>query len=254
MGLYVVTGAATGIGAAVCGKLAQDGHRIITVDVRGDVEVTADLSHPAGRADALERIAREASEGIDGLVPCAGLGPHVTPTPAIARLNFFGVMAMVNGIRSSLARRHGAIVLIASNTVATVAPSPYTEALLAQDETRAVALAAEMDGQAVYAQGKLALVHWMRRHTDELAADGIRINAVAPGFTRTPLTEAGLSNPEYGPMIERFLQSIPLKREAQPAEIASVACFLLRREASYVSGAVLYVDGGYDAKTRPDAC
>lgn len=254
MGIYVITGAATGIGAAVRKKLAQDGHQIVSVDIREDVDVIADLSTPEGRAAALNRLTRETADGIDGLVTCAGLGPHVTPTAPIARLNYFGTIAMLQGLRAALARRHGAIVIIASNTIATVSPSAYTDALLAQDERSATDIASALDGQSVYAQGKLALVHWMRRHTDELAQDGIRINAVAPGYTRTPLTEAGLSNPEYGPLIDEFLQSIPLKREAQPEEIASAICFLLRREASYVNGAVLYVDGGYDAKFRSDAC
>lgn len=250
MGCYVVTGAATGIGAAVRSKLNEDGHDVISVDIKGDVDIHADLSSANGRIDAINNVLKRSNSGLDGLVPCAGVGPHVTPVSLITKLNYFGVRTIIEGLKNALQARCGSIVLVSSNTISTVSRSSYINALLDNDECTSVGLSSSVDGQAVYAESKFALIYWMRRHLTEFAQHGVRVNAVAPGFIRTPLTNAGLNDPKYAPLIKEFLQTIPLKREGEPGEVASAICFLLRREASYINGSILFVDGGYDAKSH----
>ena len=94
----------------------------------------------------------------------------------------------------------------------------------------------------------------MRRNTQSYAAEGIRLNAVAPGYTRTPMTESVASDPAYADAIKQFLDSIPLKRAGEPEDIAKAVSYLLSDEASFVCGSVLFVDGGHDAMLRPDSC
>ena len=91
---YVVTGAASGIGAAVTALLREQGHRVVTVDLR-DADVVADLSTPAGRADAVAGVQAVADE-IHGLVPCAGVAGLTGVDPAlVASVNFFGSVELV---------------------------------------------------------------------------------------------------------------------------------------------------------------
>ena len=92
----------------------------------------------------------------------------------------------------------------------------------------------------------------MRRHVVEYAAAGVRLNAVAPGITMTPLTERVMADAEYGPAIREFGSMVPVARNGQPADIANVMRFMLGDEAAYLCGSVFFVDGGSDAMLRPD--
>lgn len=76
MGTYVVTGAASGIGKAVAEQISEEGHRVVAVDLR-NTELTADLSDRESCKKVIEQILERAPEGLDGLVPCAGVGPDV---------------------------------------------------------------------------------------------------------------------------------------------------------------------------------
>jgi NAD(P)-dependent dehydrogenase (short-subunit alcohol dehydrogenase family) len=81
----------------------------------------------------------------------------------------------------------------------------------------------------------------------------VRINAVAPGYTRTAMTMATENDPKFSAAIKDFLAAIPLGRAGEVKDIADAIGFLLSSEASFVSGSILYVDGGHDAMLRPDA-
>ena len=94
--------------------------------------------------------------------------------------------------------------------------------------------------QAVYGTAKAALHHLVRCMAVELAKDMIRVNAVAPGFIRTPRLEVILA-PDQWRLVE---QAIPMKRAAQPYEIAAALLFLASDLSSHVTGQVLSVDGG----------
>jgi NAD(P)-dependent dehydrogenase (short-subunit alcohol dehydrogenase family) len=81
----------------------------------------------------------------------------------------------------------------------------------------------------------------------------VRLNAVAPGITRTPLSERVLADAEMGPAIRAFGEQVPLGAAASPAQVAAVMAFMLSPAANFVCGSLFYVDGGSDAMLRPDA-
>lgn len=251
----VLSGSASGIGAAIRGRLERDGCRVIGIDLR-DAEVCADLSQEAGRASAVAGVRGLALESVDGVVACAGIGPQAEPRARIASINYFGAVALLDGLRALLARgREPAAVAISSNS-ATISPGadgPIASACLAGDETEACRLAAETDGATVYAAAKLALARWVRRNATgaEWAGAGIRLNAVAPGAVLTPLLQGGLDDPLLGPAIRGF--PIPLGGFGRPEQIAAAVAFLLSGDASFCCGTVLFADGGSDALLRRDA-
>tara|TARA_R110000823_G_scaffold130015_13_gene257964 strand:+ start:9087 stop:9848 length:762 start_codon:yes stop_codon:yes gene_type:complete len=252
MGKYVVTGGAAGIGGAVVDTLRGEGHTVVVVDIQGG-DINADLATPEGRAAAILKLEESVEGGLDGFVSCAGVGPHFQPVEDIASLNYFGTIELLQGIRGRLAQRKGAAVLVSSNTAVYEKDQQLTALLESLDEHAARAYSATIDGQSAYATSKFCVATWMRGHVREYASEGVRLNAVAPGFTRTALTDAGRKNPEYGPMIEQFITTIPVGFEGKPNDISAAICFLLRREASYVCGSVLFVDGGHDATLRPQS-
>ena len=254
MPFIAVTGSASGIGAAIAARLARDGAEVIGVDLR-DAAVIADLSTPGGRLTAIEGV-REATGGaLDGLVLCAGLGPHVTDLAAIASVNYFGAQELLVGLRRDLAATPDAAAVVISSNSTTMpgAESPLIDACLDGDEAAVRALATTLQGAQVYAGSKLALTRWLRRAapTADWAGAGVRLNAVAAGPIRTPLLEGGLSHAIYGPAIRNF--PVPTGGYGAAEDIAGVVAFLLGPEARYVCGSVWFVDGGTDALVRGDA-
>src|ERR1051325_7746049 len=97
----VVSGVASGIGAATRRRLQKSGARVIGIDLR-DAEVIADLSTPQGRAAAIEAVRAQSRGRIDGLVVCAGLGPQFEPRSTIASVNYFGAQSLLSGLRDLL--------------------------------------------------------------------------------------------------------------------------------------------------------
>jgi NAD(P)-dependent dehydrogenase (short-subunit alcohol dehydrogenase family) len=254
MRTVAVSGSASGIGAAVRARLERDGARVVGVDLR-DAEVTADLSTSAGRAVAVGAVAAACDGRLDGVVACAGLGPHVAEGDLVVSVNYFGAVALLHGLRDTLATgAPSAAVAISSNSSTIAAQDgPLVAACLEDDEARARAVATEADGQGVYAGSKLALARWVRRNAPHAtwAGAGIRLNAVAPGAVSTPLLDGGLADPVYGDLIRAF--PIPTGGFGRPEQIAAAVAFLLSPEASFCCGSVLFVDGGSDALLRPNA-
>jgi len=97
-----------------------------------------------------------------------------------------------------------------------------------------------------YGISKAGLIQMTRNLAVEWAEDGIRVNAISPWFTETPLTEGLLKNPEK---LSKVLERTPLKRVAQPSEMASVIAFLAMKASSYITAQNLIVDGGITANT-----
>ena len=252
MGKYALTGGATGIGAELKRQLLQEGHEVISVDIK-EGDIIADLSVTAGRELAVQGIRQWAPDGLDGFIPCAGLPPVAKPLSLIAQVNYFAAVETVAGLRDLLAKRRGTALLVASNSAPMIGNDhPFLQACLAGDELSACADVEGRDGHTAYAGSKRALVLWMRRNVVDYASAGVRLNAVAPGITMTPLTEQVMADAELGEAMSQFADMVPWGGTAQPAQIASVMRFMLGEEAGYVCGSVFFVDGGSDAMLRSD--
>ncbi len=253
MGTYIITGGATGIGAAVRERLTGEGHQVIVIDLK-DADINADLSTAEGVATACDAMRESAPDGLDGFVPCAGVGPHLPPL-TVARLNYFGAIATTRAALPLLEKKQAPAVLISSNSAPmTNSRDDKLAAAFLDDDEEGVAKMMEdyKDGTAVYATGKYALGCWMRRNCAEWAKRGVRMNAVAPGMTITPLVEANRQDPRFKELMDEFEDHIPIQRAGQPEEIAAVICFLLGPEASFCCGSVFFIDGGTDTLLRPD--
>lgn len=251
MATYAMTGGATGIGAAIKQTLVNDGHKVIVVDLK-DADIEADLSSTEGRDAALAGIKAAAPDGLDGFIPCAGVGSNVPNAPLIASVNYYGTTDLVEGLKDLLAKKEGGVVIISSNSAPHPTNEDYVNTLLDADEATARALAENVEPQPAYSGSKQAVARWMRRNAAAYAAAGVRMNAIAPGYTETPMTKAVADDPTYGPAIKEFVASIPVGRPGQPKDIADAVCFLLSPEATFICGSVLFVDGGHDAMGRPD--
>ena len=253
MKTFVVSGAASGIGAATTALLRDQGDRVITVDLR-DADVMADLSTAAGRAGAVADI-QELTDVVHGLVPCAGIaGSTGVDSALVVSVNFFGAVALVRGLHPQLAAAGGAsVVLLASNSITAVPGwrTSVAELCLADDEDAARADAAEADSVMVYPATKAALAWWARRDgvTEAWIGQGIRLNAVAPGVVDTSMTEKLRADPVFGPYVDSYPTAIG--RPGLPEEIAKLIGFLLSDASGLMVGSVVYADGGTDAIVHP---
>jgi NAD(P)-dependent dehydrogenase (short-subunit alcohol dehydrogenase family) len=251
MAIYALTGGATGIGAALKEQLRERGDQVIVVDIK-EGDVIADLSTAEGRQAAVDGVRALAPDGLDGFIPCAGLGSHIKPPSLIAQVNYFAVIATIEGLRDLVAKKRGSILLVSSNSAPMIEnENPYVMAALAGDEEKALAVVT--DGHTGYAGSKRAITIWMRRNVAEYAKGGVRMNAIAPGITMTAMTDEISKDEEFGEAIKMFAEMTPVGGSAEPAQIATAMRFLLSEEANFICGSVLFVDGGTDAMIRPDS-
>lgn len=246
MRTYVVTGSASGIGAATTARLQANGDRVIGVDLH-DADVIADLGVADGRSAMLEAI-EAMVDSLDGVVTCAGVfeeDPH-----AIA-VNYFGLVATLEGLRPLLARGgRPRAVAIASVASLLMADEAVVELCLAGDEDAALAQITGEEWQAYYTS-KAAVARWVRREAPEQtwAGAGIGLNAVAPGTVRTPMTAELLSTAKGRAMADETFP-MPFGGHAEADDIAAVIEFLVGPDNTRMCGQVLFVDGGSDAILR----
>ncbi|MFD1810627.1 SDR family oxidoreductase [Rhodococcus gannanensis] len=259
MGVYAVTGSASGMGREVVEKLKAAGHTVVGVDVQ-EGDVVADLSTPSGRRRAIEGVLAASGGRLDGAVLAAGIGP----TPGkdrprlISEVNYLGVVELVEAWRDALAAAGDAkVVVFGSNSTTTtpLVPRRTINALLHGDADKA-ARSLRMFGKAApslaYAGSKIAVSRWVRRTAvrREWAGAGIRLNVLAPGAIMTPLLEKQLATPTEAKAIRAF--PVPVGGFGDAGQLADWVLFMLSDAAAFLCGSVVFVDGGSDAYFRPD--
>jgi NAD(P)-dependent dehydrogenase (short-subunit alcohol dehydrogenase family) len=241
----VITGAASGIGAAVARRLRADGGpdaQLLLVDraaaalqgVAAELDATAlvaDLSSPDA-GEVVAAAAREALGGLDVLISNAGVAISA-PLAELSLADWERTYAVNTRATWLLAKaahpmlRESRGVLVATASVAAREPAAPVGA---------------------YASSKAALVMLVRQLAYEWGPDGIRCNCVSPGTTHTGMTDATYSDPAL--RAERA-SHLPLRRVSEPAEIAAVIAFLAGPDASYVTGVDVLVDGGLSTSLLP---
>lgn len=255
-GTYVVTGAASGMGAATTKTLREQGHRVIGVDLRG-VEVAGDLSTHDGRITAAAEAVELAGGVVDGVIACAGISAPIAKTTSI---NFFGVTEFLTALLPALRASHAPRAAVVSS-MATMHPVSVelVEAQLDGDEARALIeaelLAAQGPevGYKIYASSKRGLSRWVRRESisEAWAGSGIPLNAVAPGTVITPMTQELLSTPEGAAFTDAAVP-MPLNYHQSAQSIADLLIWLTSTQNSHCAGQTIYCDGGADATIRGD--
>ena len=250
----LITGSASGIGAAARQALLAAGHTVIGVDLR-NADITGDLSSAEGRKAIITEALARCGGVLDGLVLCAGLGPQTKPLSLVASVNYFGAVELLDALLPALQKGVSPAAVVISSVASAHLPwekNPLAAACEAGDEAMVNAIiagAGEHGGNLAYAGSKNALTVAVRRRAAAWGKAGVRLNTVAPGATETPLLQAGLQDARYSEAIKNFVA--PIARRADPSEMASVIAFLMSPQASFVHGAQFYVDGGVDALMRP---
>lgn len=247
--VVVVTGAADGIGAATAAELAAHGAHVAGLDLDGDrlaatvaqlraaghtaLGVHADVADEPSVAAAFERVAGELGP-VGGLVNNAGVNTYFDP--ATMTLEQWDAAFAVDLRGAWLCVKHALPGLrqVAGASVVNVA------SLHARLTTR---------GMFPYAAAKAGLVGLTRSLALDLAADGVRVNAASPGWTRTRLVDEWLGMQDDPAAAEaEVLSAHPLGRMTEPEEVARVIAFLISDGASAITGAEIPVDGGLGAR------
>jgi 3-oxoacyl-[acyl-carrier protein] reductase len=234
MGVAVVTGAGQGIGKATAQRLARDGHHIVAVDRNGETaaKTAAEVGGESRECDVTDREAVHAMaatiDGCDILINNAGiwrfhslLDMTVDDAQSVLAVNVLGIVWCTQAfVPKMIERGGGSIVSLSSGAAWTQSP-----------------------GLGIYPATKSAVESLTKTLAIELGTHNIRANAVGPGL----IVSEGTSVNYQGDRAKERAKNVPMQRVGDPTEIADVIGFLCSHDARYVSGQVIYIDGGVTA-------
>ena len=244
--IAAVTGSGSGIGRAIALGYAREGAQVVVLDINGEAaaKAAAEIKDAGGKAQAFtldvtkrddciamaKRVAGEVGP-ISVLVNNAGINRRNPFTAAeaflkdwqdIMAINLNGVFNVTHAFLDQLRANKGRIVNIGSIQSFVHVRTPNS---------------------AAYTTSKHGVLGFTKALAAELGKDGVRVNAIGPGFIETPLNEkARATNPE---LVKIFLDHTPLGRTGKPDDIVGPAIFLASDLAAYVTGSIVMADGGY---------
>ena len=235
--VILLTGASRGIGHATVRKFSEEKWRVITCSRQAfdpkcpwpggeDNHVQVDLSNPNNTLEAIDKLKKRLNGKLHALVNNAGISPKgengerldtlgtdLSIWGKVFHVNFFASVILARGLKEELLKAKGAIVNVTSIAGSRVHPF----------------------AGAAYATSKAALGALTREMSKDFGPLGVRVNAIAPGEVKTAILSEGT---------EKIVADIPLKRLGLPEEVADTIFYLCSKEASYVSGAEIEINGG----------
>ena len=235
--IILLTGASRGIGHATVRKFSEENWRVITCSRQAfdpkcpwpggeDNHVQVDLSNPNNTLEAIDEVKKRLNGKLHALVNNAGISPKgengerldtlgtdLSIWGKVFHVNFFASVILARGLKEELLKAKGAIVNVTSIAGSRVHPF----------------------AGAAYATSKAALGALTREMSKDFGPLGVRVNAIAPGEVKTAILSEGT---------DKIVADIPMKRLGLPEEVADTIFYLCSKEASYVSGAEIEINGG----------
>ena len=235
--VILLTGASRGIGHATVRKFSEEKWRVITCSRQAfdpkcpwpggeDNHVQVDLSNPNNTLEAIDEVKKRLDGKLHALVNNAGISPKgddgerldslgtdLSIWGKVFHVNFFASVILARGLKEELLRAKGAIVNVTSIAGSRVHPF----------------------AGAAYATSKAALGALTREMSKDFGPLGVRVNAIAPGEVKTAILSEGT---------DKIVDDIPMKRLGLPEEVADTIFYLCSKDASYVSGAEIEINGG----------
>ena len=235
--VILLTGASRGIGHATVRKFSEENWRVITCSRQAfdpkcpwpggeDNHVQVDLSNPNNTLQAIDEVKKRLNGKLHALVNNAGISPKgengerldtlgtdLSIWGKVFHVNFFASVILARGLKEELLKAKGAIVNVTSIAGSRVHPF----------------------AGAAYATSKAALGALTREMSKDFGPLGVRVNAIAPGEVKTAILSEGT---------DKIVADIPMKRLGLPEEVADTIFYLCSKEASYVSGAEIEINGG----------
>ena len=235
--VILLTGASRGIGHATVRKFSEEKWRVITCSRQAfdpkcpwpggeDNHVQVDLSNPNNTLEAIDEVKKRLNGKLHALVNNAGISPKgdngerldtlgtdLSIWGKVFHVNFFASVILARGLKEELLKAKGAIVNVTSIAGSRVHPF----------------------AGAAYATSKAALGALTREMSKDFGPLGVRVNAIAPGEVKTAILSEGT---------DKIVSDIPMRRLGLPEEVADTIFYLCSKEASYVSGAEIEINGG----------